>query len=265
MQVSPAAPLSERPSLRERGPKKLALWALLWSCGVHTVLLLQPFFVNPPPTAKNQAAGLIVRWIDPAPTPPTHEEAIQFTEEKPRLKPEIKSQEATKKRAKHNPQSAVPSDAVSTENIRPTTDTPIPQTNVGTGTVADSTTHSAPQPPTGAGMATHAGSASASITNPAPAQATQPAWLDLSPASLARAAKQANATSQAYQARRKVGLEPVPQAKVLAKSIASAAIPGCLSSSTDGEGQPLAGPSGSILHLPIVAYDAILGKCKIIR
>jgi hypothetical protein len=169
----------------------------------------------------------------------------------------VKYPQATAKlRAVDSQPTAQPKEASRTASQNLSIATPTPQASTESRLANDSAPQAAPSTSSSTSPSTNPG------TNPEPSAAKQRPQLDLSQANLARAATQANASSLAYKARVHTGLEPEPQARVFAKRLAAAAIPNCLSSSTDGEGQPLTGPSGNILLLPLMAHDAILGRCK---
>lgn len=266
MQLATASlgPLPQR--FYQRKAIQPLVWALLFSCGVHGLLLLQTFLFKTSQSTVDSTKALVIRWltlppaIPPQPSP-LPEVSVKTPASNSQLKPIKHAQAATKVRAINNQPPALPNEATRTGSKEPNIARPAPQANAQPSLAHDSAHPAAPSSaPSASPSASPSPDASAS---PEPSPTKQLPQLDLSQATLARAATQASASSLAYKARVHTGLEPEPPASVFAKRIASAAIPNCLSGSTDGEGQPLAGPSGNILYLPKMARDAILGKCKL--
>jgi hypothetical protein len=234
------------------------VWALLLSCGVHGVLMLQTFLYQAPQTTTATDKAWVVRWLAPLPPTPIPEVIAPIQVPVSQARPIKSAQPATGKRATNpgkiegNRQPPLPA------SPQPSIAAPSPQASGEPGPAFNGTPLAEPSTsPTGS-QVKDAG------TSAAPSTPKQIPKLDLSQANVARAATQANASSLAYKARVHTGLEPEPRAKVFAKSIAATAIPSCWSHTQDGEGQPLVAPSGNLLYLPGTARDAVMGKCKVI-
>ncbi len=214
-------------------------WAVLLSCAVHGLLLLQNILYKSSPSLPDSSKVLEVRWI--APQPPAQP-----------IKTTVNAVGAISSRL-HAPYSQVSSST----SLQAGISFAAPQAQLGPGP----SDHIAFQAsPSIAPTASQPTDADTSI-EPSATQQTHP--LDLSQASLARAARQANAPSLAHKARLHTGLEPETRARVFAKHMAATALPSCWSHTQDGEGQPLVAPSGNLLLLPLAARDAVSGKCKV--
>jgi hypothetical protein len=237
MQLSTATPGPQPQGIYLRRAVHPVVWALLFSCAVHGVLLLQTFFFKTSQPPVDKAKVLVLQWRAPPPPIPMPEVTVSTLASSRQPMPTKRAQPTTKPSAQSTQQSALRAEE--------------------SGPMQDSTPSAAPSispsesPPADAGTRTEP-----SLASPKP-------QLDLSQSSLARAATQASASSLAYKARVHSGFEPEPQARVFAKRIAAATIPSCWSHTQDGEGQPLAAPSGNLLLLPFTARDAFQGKCKV--
>jgi outer membrane biosynthesis protein TonB len=243
------------------------VWTLLFSCAVHGLLLLQTFLFKTSQPINDSAKALVVRWLAPPPAipmqaNPQREPTANTPASHSQLKPIKQAQAATKVRAVNSQPSAQPNESSNTASQEPPIARPAPQAKDQPDPAQNSTLQAAPTASPSANPSADAGTGAGAGATQASSSTKQLPQLDLSQANLKRAATQASTSSLAYKARVHTGLEPEPQARIFAKNLAAAAIPNCLSHSNDGEGQPLAGPSGNLLYLPMMARDAILGKCK---
>ncbi len=233
------------------------VWALLFSFGAHSVLLLQTFLLKLSQSTVDDAKVLAVRWLAPPPTQQPDVTAHTSASTRP-LNPTGYAQAFAKTRVVKSQPPATDNEAPRAASPKPSRAMPTPRAGAEPGLGYDSALQAVPPTSPGASLSTDAGASAA------PTASKEPTQIDLSQANLARAARQANASSLAYKARVHTGLEPEPQTRVFAKRIAATAIPSCWSHTQDGEGQALVAPSGNVLLLPLAARDAVLGKCKAI-
>jgi hypothetical protein len=250
-----AGPLPQR--FYQRKAVHPMVWAILFSVCVHSVLLLQTFLLKSSQSTVDNAKVLAVRWIA---APPTQQPDVTARTPVSTRPPNTTgyAKEVTKTRALKSQPPATANEASRSVSQEPSRATPTPRAGAEPGLAYDNALQAVPPASPSASRSTDADPSAAPT---APKETTQ---IDLSQASLARAARQANAASLAYKARGHTGLEPEPQGRVFAKSIAATAIPSCWSHTQDGEGQALVAPSGNLLLLPLAARDAVLGKCKVI-
>jgi hypothetical protein len=268
MQLASAAFRGMPQRFMQRKAVHPVVWALLFSCAVHGVLLLQTFLFKTHQSTTDSAKVLVVQWLAPPPAIPMQPSPLQeLTGNSPashsQLKPTKQSQAAIKVRAVESQPPTQPNETTPSASQEP----PIARSALQANDQLDHAPNSAlPAAPSASPSASPSADADAGAGfTQASSSTKQLPQLDISQANLKRAATQASASSLAHKARAHTGLEPEPQARIFAKNLAAAAIPNCLSHSNDGEGQPLAGPSGNILYLPMMARDAILGKCKLMH
>jgi hypothetical protein len=255
--TSSAGPVRQR--FYQRRVVHPMVWAILFSVCVHSVLLLQTFLFKASHSTVDNATVLTVRWL--APPLPTLPSAVTVNtpEFKPAKNLTESVQAATKTEAVKPKQPASPIEAARSASQEPSMATPAQQANVKPALAYDGTPQATPS------ISPNASPSADSGTGSAPSTTAGTTRIDLSQTNLARAAKQANASSLAYKAREHTGLEPEARARVFAKGIAATAVPSCWSDTQDGEGQALVAPSGNVLLLPLAARAAALGKCKVIR
>lgn len=256
MQLFTTAPGSQPQGIYLRRAVHPVVWALLFSCVAHGVLLLQTFAFKVSQPNLDKAQGLIVRWL--APPPPVW--PAQAAGSTLAFSSEPKSIEPVRATAKNRANNFSPPALLSEPALSPQPNiaTPSPPAGAEPSPIHGNAPQAAPPTSPGARPATGSGvGAEPLATNQAP-------QLDLSRASLARAASESNVSSLAEKARVRIGSEPDPPARVFAKRLATAAIPSCWSDTQDGEGQPLVAPSGNLLYLPTAMRDAVVGKCKVV-